>query len=739
MAAADPLAAWLDDKPADDPLAAWVHDDAPAPQHPTFARGPGPWRDDPVGDKQRRIERGTAAGQTEPPGFFAKLRAALPAGLGAHDYTEADLPILQQKPSLGDRLGGFVTGAGTQGFHQTRGEMQRDNPELWRGMEDMERNKDVIGGMALGSGVGGMTERALATAIPRAAPWIADAAAGTAGAAASGKPETIPEGAFMGATVGKLFRSLSKWAGGGAEAIKQSEGATGEDIRTLDKAGFEPSPMPFKPTRRIDETPALGPAGANESPSEALGVEANSSGRGTVGTRSAAELEAELARRDSISAGRLRAKRLRNNRPGGQGERVISADPLIESADREIASPEAQMIPSIETNMKRARGVLSGEEEEAINVHPANVKYNERGPVAVEVPETDPNYRYHEITPHDPFPTPGRERPSLSRPAWVNGKEVPQDALHGAHASRPGTEAAGQQRPMYRGGEMLTEPPGPPRNVERPLPTRFIQTLPEEYTVSAGGEEPISIGAGDVRGRVGEAPNKVKTAQALDRIRDILDEQGDVAELAGMDKKNLPMARLAHQIRGVLEEHAPDVYKANQRSHIRQTRTENTRELMNDPKGTQNAEPFGRQLAGQGEEGSKVTGGRHDRLEALRDQFPTRPGFPRERVSELMDRPRQLLAEERLQFKKLPRIGGGGGDTILRSEPFVARGLYPFLRSIERGGREGASTAAAGAGASGPEDTFKAGLYGTAAAGGAALLPYYALRKLLGKDKDDRR
>jgi len=175
-----------------------------------------------------------------------------------------------------------------------------------------------------------------------------------------------------------------------------------------------------------------------------------------------------------------------------------------------------------------------------------------------------------------------------------------------------------------------------------------------------------------------------RSAASLNAIRDAMDDISKIAA-AGTDIniKNLPFQRLANEMRATVRSEAPAIGLANRRYSAVRAKSDLMRERMKSPADEEN---LAMQIAGLGEEGSKVSGRNEPRMEELRRQFPTSERLRAADVSAAFDRPRALLAEERLQLKRLPRIGGGGGDALNFAEPLVARGVYPAAREMEFGG-----------------------------------------------------
>lgn len=718
--------------PAADPFDAYLASKGGGDQQLRLPRAPGPWADDYVYEDPRKakIRRTTAAGMLPEPTFFDKLKSAatgntdepgVVAGAGPRPSplpTDAENAEFEQLPwyKKGFRA---ITGddPGMRASKRMLEHQLANDPGLRGVAQGTELLKDVA--MVPFLGKLAQSVQGSAAALPtlgKAAPVIADTAAGMAGAAASdlrqgeGNPvnlaRTATSAALPSALMGQGLRAISRIGGAPADAIRDSRTTLGKDIRVLERHGYEPAPVGR--ATRIEP-------GTGASPSRDLDVLPTSEGRGTVGTRSAEALKNELATQDTVSRARTKAAQRRIDRPGGEGEREISAEPLIGQAEAEMGSTAAEMHAGIAPGLKKLHRMLSRREEPAaeiftanprqqtgrvggieetladpIEIHPANPEYRVRPRVAdVEVPELDPNYGVHRRVPYDARPEPGRPASRLGDPV-----RHPPD-----------------KRPMYRDGKLLEQPPtGPEEEVFESL-NRRVQSIPADVTAHAGGQEPIRItsverpgfetsatsvepgegirvGMGDVRGRVGDTPNRVVTARKLNEIRDSLDEAGNVAAREGLKKDELPFARLANSARAQITEHAPETARMNRRAHARMNRVERARERMKDAENT-NPEALGMQLAGQGEAGSKVSGARQDRLDALKREFPVSSRMNRRQVERLIDNPRLLLAEERLQIKKLPRIGGGGGDSLNLAAPLIGRGLYPLLR----GGQAGAEAA----------------------------------------------
>lgn len=712
----------------------------PPPIVPAAPRGPGPWADGYVG---ARPDRPKPTGLVDP----TAEPMAVDAGVGVKPTADEDKEF--SDAGLSTKLWRLLKGdlphqRASKRYFDALGEK---NPG-WKGVTQLESAGRAAVTAGFSGGLAGMGLKALAgagpaistgskvlnAAVPIAARIGSAGIEGGVGGAVQGGLEARDEGqpvlpaALEGAKSGVEFGTALGTGGEAASAsgralanfIRGGRGPTGQDIRLLEKHGYTPgAPLPGHPVARLDDMP-----GRPRSPSEAFGVDATPAGRGEVGARAAVELQGELARREALSRDMLKAARARNNRPGGQGERVISAEPLIATTGGEMESVAGQTMPGIRSNMERTRNFLAdkvepsqemypfaraGEQrgsvggveerlERPIEIHPADVEYHNQRRTPVDIPGEDPSYTTRKIIQPDPNPIPDRRPVPDTRPAYENGKEVPQDPLYGEHSVIPG-------RPMFRGGERLPMPS--PVEVQRPLPTTHLKTLPEEYTASAGGKEPIVIShvehpgfetrattaepgervvvpTGDVHGRVGDAPNRVRPAHELDKLRDALDEMSNIAEREGMSKRDLPMARVADQIRAQLREHAPDVARANSRYHTRMNRTERARELMKDEQSF--GEAFGGQLAAQGEQGSRIAGTRVPRMSQLREEFPTRPGFPRQKVEELMDRAPLLGAEERMTPKRLALRGPVGGNVLNIGEPLVARGIYPAARALQAAG-----------------------------------------------------
>lgn len=198
----------------------------------------------------------------------------------------------------------------------------------------------------------------------------------------------------------------------------------------------------------------------------------------------------------------------------------------------------------------------------------------------------------------------------------------------------------------------------------------------------------------DVHGRPGAhtfgAPSTPELPlQELNQYRQRFDNDAGVTSNATkMKRDDTPWAKLAAVIReGILPTASPAMEAVNQRYAKQMNIVRDARRSMRSERApgggrnptTMSDESLGQRLASWGEEGSKVSGVREKAMENMRANFP----YSDEPVGSMMETPQRILAEERMQVKKLPRIGGGGGDALNLAEPAVARGLYPLLRTIE--------------------------------------------------------
>lgn len=303
------------------------------------------------------------------------------------------------------------------------------------------------------------------------------------------------------------------------------------------------------------------------------------------------------------------------------------------------------------------------------------------------------------VTRLDDIPArPGSGPPLPSSPSEALGVEATAFD-RGKVGSRAAEELVGElasrdqrRRNLLTAARIRNNTPGGNELFFRGQGTRPISTEPliENAENAIGSQEAkmlpgIKTHMGNHREFLAETPDHVRTAAELDRQRDILDDLGRVAEREGLSKKDLPMANAADQIRAQLREHAPDVASANARAHARFNKNERARELMKDE--AEIPESLGAQLAARGELGSRVAGTREPRLERLKREFPTRPGFPRSKVEELMDRPALLNAEEQMEVKRIP-LGGVSVGTKVMNLPVVSRGVYPTARALASAGKD---------------------------------------------------
>lgn len=439
--------------------------------------------------------------------------------------------------------------------------------------------------------------------------------------------------AGLGAVVGGAVHGAGATGGAIANKIRGSKGKIGEDIRLLEGAGASPSPVPFRPVKNA--------------PSKRLGVDASSEGRGEIAERGARRLTEEVDAQDRALGGRI--DREMGSATKRQGDRVVSVESLISRIDEQLATPEVDLRAGLRSKLETTKRVLEGEIEPTIEVFtPAEVDYHNSPRAAVGPKEWDADYGV-------------RRRLPVER--------------------EPGPQVEG--RIYVRGNETdLTAPQGPQREVYESLEKAPQRTTEEAYTVHSGGGEPIRVGTGDVRRRVGDGePNRVMTTAKLNQLRDVLDEAAGVESLeTGIAKNKLPLYSLANEIRhGIIKREAPAMGLANRRYSTGKAKIEATRERMK----SDDPESLGMQIASLGEEGSKTAGVRKVRLGELREQFPTSEQLTERQVGEIFDNPRLLLAEERLKLKRLPRIGGGGDDMLNLAEPLLARGVYPSAREAE--------------------------------------------------------
>jgi hypothetical protein len=684
MAAPDPLDQWEPPGHGADPLDAWEPPAASAQPPPLVPRGPGPWAEgyeaDPAAVKRDRVERETAAGQTQPPGFLSKLGTGLNV---LHRDEEAPWYVGESRsPSIGTRMFAWMQGKTPQQLVEDQRKLEETDPEAVkqrretghtvfdeaRSVEHVRRELQgmAAGGLA-GEAVGGL--KAL-QAVPRLAPHIADAVSGLVGAFTAGHDvKDLPGDAAAATGVGAGFRALGQLSGAGADAIKNAPNKTGEDIRILEKYGYQPSPRPFKPVTST-EPKVYGPP-APESPSQSLGVEASSEGRGIVGERGASAMKDELDARERFRQQRLSAALDKQRQPGGQMQREVSVESLIPRLRAEMDRPAAELL-GIKGRLGKALEALQG------RVEPSN-------PMSKHIPAAG---------------EPVRPAPEIDL--------APLDDYAGVTRRR----SSGQPQFPEEVGS------GPGNIVTR--------------RGSAEGGEEFRVPMGDLRGRTGDAPNHFMTVDQANELRRALDEVSNIAKQGGVQMKDIPGQDLANELRQVVRREAPAVGQANRASSAVQRKTELMQERMKADSAPV-PENFAMQLAGQGEAGSKVTGVRSRRLAETRRQFPTSDRLPRGQVDYAFDAPKLLLAEERMKLKKLPRIGGGGGDTTNIAEPLVARGLYRLLRRGQEVARS-APAAASFTGVQTPDEREKDAEASAAAAALGVALPtagYVALKRLL--------
>jgi len=460
--------------------------------------------------------------------------------------------------------------------------------------------------------------------------------------------------------LGAGLQAVGEAAGAVAGKIRNSPGTTGQDIRLLEQHGASPSPVPFRPVKNP--------------PSERMGVQPNSEGRGVVGERAARTMQRELDVQE-----RLNLQRLNNvEKPAAlakQGDRAVSVEELLPEIDAAIADPKYKAL-GLEEKLKSVRAMLAGEMEPTMEIHAARPSKAGGSVGSVEERLESPI----EIFTGQP------EAVTTSRaPVFVHhgGKVAPRErfATGGLSAIEAEAIPGGPQNTVS--GRAVTFDPGEPTvisSVERP---GF-----QSSATSAGGHEPVVVPMGDVRNRVGDAPNRVMSAKQLDRLRQALDEVGAAAAFAigERDAKKLPLYGLANRVRGLVRKEAPAIGLANRRAADRGRKLEVTRERMK----SDDPESLGMQIASLGEEGSKYAGTRKERLAALRRHFPVSDHLTREQLDAALDAPRLLLAEERLHLKQIPRIGSGGSDAMNLIEPLLARGIYPSARAVAPAARASA-------------------------------------------------
>ncbi len=663
----DPLDQFLN-ADGTDPLDAFIAAPAPGPRPPpSRPRGPGPWADEYVGARRWPLP---------PPNSDLPLPTP----------TDADRQEFERLPFL-SKLGRMIRGDVPETRAARRmleAQVQRD-PGL-KGVLQLESagRAAVTGGFA--GGLAGLGLKAAAGAGPavetgvglldKAVPVAArvgsqgleagvNAAAGAGSEAADEGRPVLPaaaEGFKQGVPVGVGFGAAGEVASKGGRSlsnfIRGMKNPAGEDIRLLEQHGYTPATL--TPTQSMAEPPVYGPP-PPQSPSEALGVTASPRGRGIVGEQGARRLEEELATRERFRQQRLGGDLERQRRPavvdengvvtspGGQMHREVSVEDLIPQIESEMNSSTAQMVPKIRSSLGRALKILTDRTESSAPMS----KYIPTAGEPVRPPpevETTPLDDYAGVerrrsnppnaSPKGPFPeqvgSVGQIEEKLLRPYTNNGVVV--DRL-----DRPGT--------FTRAG-------------------------------SAEGGEEFRVPMGDIRRRVEGPPNRVMTIAQVNELRDALDEVANIAKTEGV-KGDIPGQKLANQLRQIVRTEAPAVGLANRRSSAVQAKTERIRELMKDPSAHAYQEPFGMQLAGQGEEGAKTAGAREARLADIRENFPTSERLTRRDVDTIFDNPRLLQAEERLQLKSLPRIGGGSGQFLNLAEPMLGRLAYPFGRALD--------------------------------------------------------
>ncbi|HYF52979.1 MAG TPA: hypothetical protein VEA41_01835 [Salinarimonas sp.] len=442
------------------------------------------------------------------------------------------------------------------------------------------------------------------------------------------------EGALWGtalATAGKTAQSTEDW-------IRSEKSPRGQNLRVLERYGSSPSAKPFSPVRNA--------------PSDQLGLPASSRGRGLAGEMAAEKLQSEVSAQARMAGQRLEGELAAAR--ASQGDRMLSVQKHVDDIDALLADPKVDLQTGLRTKLEISRKILTGELEPSMDVFTSRAQ-PVRGSVGVVEEMLE--------TPLDIYTTRMREVTAGEHPAGV--------FVH------RGGEVAPRGR-YYDQGNLPNNVTGRAVTVDVDEPVTVRSTEREGFPtqqMSVESAEPVRVPLGDIRGRVGDKPNYVMPADKLNQVRDLLDEVAGVdARAAGISKEKYPLFQLSNQMRHeTIKRGAPAYALANRRFADRSKKLERTTERMR----TEDNESLGMQIAGIGEEGAKQAGVRERRLSKLRSQFPVSEHMPPSKVDELFDNSRRLLAEEMLEMKKLPRIGGGD-DAILRSEPFLSRGLYPM-------------------------------------------------------------
>jgi len=577
-------------------------------------------------------------------------------------FDGADTP-----PAIEERIGAprdrYERLAGRGGGAYLTGHPDIPEPVRQRGQAG---NAGIMAGAFAGAGTGALLSRA--GLMPVSSGVLSSVASGAAArgteAAAQGRnplpemvsDELVKQDAYLGGAVplvGSILDTVAAVPRAGADAIRNSKTVTGEDIRVLEKFGSEPAPVPGiaafnPPTRQLNVAaqpkPVVGVSGKTAPPKPRPDdpvVTADPHGRGLVGERGAKRLIGEVDTQDRMLIQRHQHKEL-PAATAKQGGRTISVQKYVDEVDRQLADPSVGMIPGLRGRLKKLRQVLAGEAE------PSEIVWVGQEPEA-----------------HHIKGAPIEDANQLD-PDWATSTVVGHDRLDGT--------------PI----------------VQEKFLNKSLGRTDDNWMVQGGGAdkgETVRVGLGvldehgrpvaDIRGRVGDAPNYVMSAERLNSLRDILDDLGGItAKETGLSKNELPFARLANEIRADIRREAPAIGLANRRHHDAKAKLERTKERMR----TENDETLAMRLAGQSEQGAKTAGIREPGMLELRRNFPTSEHLPREEVDRIFDAPRALLAEERMKVVgNLAQIGGNTKTKFNLREPFVGRGIYPSLRYAEGG------------------------------------------------------
>jgi len=460
--------------------------------------------------------------------------------------------------------------------------------------------------------------------------------------------------AALGLGFGTVAGGAAESGGTVARTIRNSKGKTGEDIRLLESHGAEPSPVPFRAVKNA--------------PSERLGVNATSEGRGELGERAGRALTDEVGAQARANSSRFRSEM--DAATGRQGERSISVEELIRRVDERLADPRIDLQAGLRAKLENTKKILEGQVEPTMDIYTSRPS-EARGRADVVEETLERPVEIYTGTPEEVGTGDAsvfiRRKGTPEVTYDATGKRIVDNPEIVAPRSRFLSEDG---RDSVVRGRAVTFDPGEPtviRSTERP-------GFESRATQVDAPDEPLRVPTGDVRRRSGDSPNRVMDAGKLNQLRDLLDELAGVeSRETGIAKNNLPIYALANEIRGIIKQEAPAMALANRRYSDRAKKLERTQERMK----TEDEETLGMHIAGLGEEGSKQAGTRKVRLEELREQFPTSDHLTERQVGELFDNPRLLLAEERLKLKKIPRISSGGDDVWNLLEPFLGRLLYP--------------------------------------------------------------